>query len=227
MKLAELADKSGVRGTTIHHYLREGLLPEPRKTAPNAAQYGEEHLNRLQLVRWLQTDAGGRLPIARIKRVLQLVEQGVPVEVAAALQKSVLGGAQFQGDPSARFDIAELASASGLSLKQAHELVDAGLLRASPRVEDAKPFDLTDVNIACVLAGALRETGLSPSDGKPLAELVVRQSRIEFELRNRAVAGRAPDEAASRALLLQKAINQVRTYLFARAREHEIEELES
>ncbi|WP_324289304.1 MerR family transcriptional regulator [Streptomyces sp. H34-S4] len=39
--------------TTIKYYLREGLLPAGRPTAPNQAAYDESHVRRLRLIRAL------------------------------------------------------------------------------------------------------------------------------------------------------------------------------
>src|SRR5262245_61688730 len=69
MRMAELAAKSGVARETIHFYLREGLLPRPRKGGRTVAYYGEEHLSRLLLVRRLREEK--YLPSAVIRRILE------------------------------------------------------------------------------------------------------------------------------------------------------------
>jgi AcrR family transcriptional regulator len=51
LKMAELSSRSGIAASTIRHYLRLGLLPEPLRTATTMAYYGPEHLNRLQHIR--------------------------------------------------------------------------------------------------------------------------------------------------------------------------------
>jgi DNA-binding transcriptional MerR regulator len=67
--MAELARRSGVTRETIHFYLREGLLPRPEKGGRTVAYYGEEHLDRLRLIRRLREEK--YLPIAVIRRLLQ------------------------------------------------------------------------------------------------------------------------------------------------------------
>src|SRR5277367_6797780 len=69
MRMAELARRSGVTRETIHFYLREGLLPRPEKGGRTVAYYGEEHLERLQLIRRLREEK--YLPIAVIRRLLE------------------------------------------------------------------------------------------------------------------------------------------------------------
>jgi DNA-binding transcriptional MerR regulator len=68
MRMAELARRSGVSRETIHFYLREGLLPRPEKGGMTVAYYGEEHLERLRIIRRLRGEK--YLPIAVIRRLL-------------------------------------------------------------------------------------------------------------------------------------------------------------
>jgi DNA-binding transcriptional MerR regulator len=69
MKISELCERSAVPLPTIKFYIREGLLPAGRRTAKNQADYSEEHLERLMLVRALRDDAG--LSIATIANALK------------------------------------------------------------------------------------------------------------------------------------------------------------
>lgn len=72
MKVAELSRSSGVSVATIKYYLREGLLPPGRTTAPNQADYSEAHLHRLTLIRTLIEV--GRLPISSVRAVIAAIE---------------------------------------------------------------------------------------------------------------------------------------------------------
>ena len=68
MRLAELSERSGVSTATIKYYLREGLLPPGRRVNATTAEYDEEHLRRLRLVRALIQV--GRVPVATAREVL-------------------------------------------------------------------------------------------------------------------------------------------------------------
>jgi DNA-binding transcriptional MerR regulator len=72
MRMAELSRRSGVPTGTIKYYLREGLLPAGQATAPNQAEYDQQHLDRLSLIRALREAAG--LPIATIARVFAAMD---------------------------------------------------------------------------------------------------------------------------------------------------------
>ncbi|MEO1055743.1 MAG: MerR family transcriptional regulator [Actinomycetota bacterium] len=76
MRMAELSRQSGVPTATIKYYLRERLLPGGETTAPNQAQYGREHLDRLSLIRALRETAG--LSISTIGRVLTAMDDYRP-----------------------------------------------------------------------------------------------------------------------------------------------------
>lgn len=63
---------TGVPVPTVKYYLREGLLPVGTPTAPNQAEYGEEHTRRLRLIRVLREV--GELGIAQVKKVLEAID---------------------------------------------------------------------------------------------------------------------------------------------------------
>lgn len=73
MRLAELSERSGVATATIKYYLREGLLPPGERVTATQAEYGEEHLRRLRLVRALIQV--GRVPVATARQVLTAVDE--------------------------------------------------------------------------------------------------------------------------------------------------------
>ncbi|MGW4742544.1 TetR family transcriptional regulator [Nocardia xishanensis] len=64
LKMAELSSSSGLPASTIRHYLRLGLLPEPLRTAPTMAYYGPEHRERLMHIR-RRLEAGATLQEVR------------------------------------------------------------------------------------------------------------------------------------------------------------------
>jgi len=66
MTIEELAERTHTSPRTIRYYIAEGMLPSPGARG-RAANYGGEHLARLQLLRTL---LARRLPLAEIKRTL-------------------------------------------------------------------------------------------------------------------------------------------------------------
>ncbi|MGK5733905.1 MerR family transcriptional regulator [Streptomyces sp. URMC 124] len=72
MRLAELSERSGVSTATIKYYLREGLLQPGRRVSATQAEYGDEHVRRLRLVRALIQL--GKVPVATAREVIAAAE---------------------------------------------------------------------------------------------------------------------------------------------------------
>jgi AcrR family transcriptional regulator len=63
--ISELVAITGVPPATIHHYLREGLVPRPKRLASNRYVYDQRHLQALRLIRRLREQRGLSLPMIR------------------------------------------------------------------------------------------------------------------------------------------------------------------
>jgi AcrR family transcriptional regulator len=66
--IAELVSLTDVPPATIHYYLRQGLLPQPKRVAANRFVYDERHVQALRLVRMLREQRG--LPLPMIRRIM-------------------------------------------------------------------------------------------------------------------------------------------------------------
>jgi DNA-binding transcriptional MerR regulator len=111
LKMSELAERSGVSAGTIKHYLREGLLPEPVRTARNMAYYPADFVERIRLIKQLQEERF--MPLKLIKGVLEedperaraMVElEDRILERAAAAREQ---GRVSRGEVKRRYDIPE------------------------------------------------------------------------------------------------------------------------
>ena len=161
--MQELAERSGLPRTTIHHYLREGLLPEARKSAPNAAEYGPAHLERLALIGRLRAAEFGELSIPEIRRVIAHVEAGVAPTVAVRLVEE-----QVEPVGSARVSPVDLAAAVGIPAEFVRALVRARILTldADDRCSAA------DLVVVRACHAVSEERGIEPADLAPLADLI-------------------------------------------------------
>lgn len=65
MRLSELSQRSGVSVATVKYYLREGLLAPGTPVTARQAEYDEQHLRRLRLIRALLTVGGMTISQAR------------------------------------------------------------------------------------------------------------------------------------------------------------------
>ncbi len=65
-KISELADKAGVTKRTIHYYISKGLLLPPIGNGVNSL-YNDEHLERLLLIKKLQSEY---MPLNKIREYI-------------------------------------------------------------------------------------------------------------------------------------------------------------
>lgn len=89
MRIGELSRQSGVTVPTIKYYLREGLLTPGVATAANQADYAEEHLRRLRLIRAL-IEVGG-VSVAGARAVIDALNDSdrATLELLGDAQKAV------------------------------------------------------------------------------------------------------------------------------------------
>jgi len=76
MTIAELEQKTGLQRSTIHHYIRCGLLQEPYRTSQTMAYYDESHLRKLEIIQkvkaeFLKTAKTSRVPLDYIKNKME------------------------------------------------------------------------------------------------------------------------------------------------------------
>ena len=111
MKMRELEQRSGVGRETIRYYIRMGLLPEPARPKPNVADYADEHVRRLAVIKRLQAER--YLPLGFIKQVLDRPTSGeiAPLPGLDALLAASLGVASANGGTP----LAEAAAEAGLT----------------------------------------------------------------------------------------------------------------
>ena len=76
MRISELGEVTGVPVHTLKYYLREGLLMPGRATSRTRAEYGDEHVERVRLVRAL-VDQGG-VAIAGVRAILVALDAPPP-----------------------------------------------------------------------------------------------------------------------------------------------------
>ncbi|MBN1381200.1 MAG: TetR family transcriptional regulator [Deltaproteobacteria bacterium] len=75
MTIGDLEKRSGVRRSTIHHYIWYGLLHQPYKTGKTMAYYDHSHLQRLEMIQkikmdYLKSAKTSRIPLDFIKHKL-------------------------------------------------------------------------------------------------------------------------------------------------------------
>jgi AcrR family transcriptional regulator len=67
LSIREVVERTGVPVTTIHHYVRTGVMPPPQRECANRFTYDETHVQALQLIRVLRQR---QIPLTVIGQVL-------------------------------------------------------------------------------------------------------------------------------------------------------------
>ncbi len=137
LKVSELSERSGVPVATIHHYLREGLLPEPVKTSRNMAYYPPEFVERLRLIKQLQEERFMPLKVIR-----ELLDGGdfepdrlrAMIEVEDRILSSALAGERT------RTSAAEVRERYDMPKEVLDRLAELGVL--SPNTRGYTPSDV-------------------------------------------------------------------------------------
>jgi DNA-binding transcriptional MerR regulator len=177
MRMAELAERSGVARETIHFYLREGLLPRPRKGGKTVAYYDEEHLERLRTIRRLREEK--YLPLAVIKRLLESPVAAAESDIDVLAEVLHLGAPLGEARSGKR-----LREPSGEARKVAQEL---GLLGGAGTFEgEVDPADLRVLAVveeALGLAPAARALTLADLEvcAADMTALVTREAELFFD----------------------------------------------
>jgi len=162
MKMKELERETGVGRETIRYYIREGLLPEPVRPKRNVASYGQEHVDRLKLIRRLQQERF--LPLSVIKTIVsaQDARPARGIEQLIGLE-NLLG--PLVADPRhlepRRFD--DVRDSSGLSEEEMRRLVEIGFLHVDER-DGVEWLNSRNARLVDLIAEG-RKQGFSPENG--------------------------------------------------------------
>lgn len=128
-KMKDLCDRTGLPRQVVHFYIQQGLVPEGHKTGRNMAYYGEEHVERILLVRKLQHERF--LPLKAIRALLEERD-----EVFSPAQRQQLRDVRTHLPTSLkppvespeRVDVDEVLARVGLQRDDLDGMVDVGLL---------------------------------------------------------------------------------------------------
>jgi DNA-binding transcriptional MerR regulator len=162
MKLRELVDRTGVSTETIQFYLREGILPKPRKRGRAQADYGEHYVELISLIKDLQEKHF--LPLAVIKKVIRRLKNISPSEEHYFRMQSEffspVGYLLSQQEVEGEDDFREI---TGLGRKWLAKAEIWGIITPEKR-DNVKVFSSEDVAIGKVMV-EMDCAGLGPKDG--------------------------------------------------------------
>ncbi len=202
LTLGELTARSGVPASTVHHYRRLGLLPEPEPTGPGHFVYSAEHLKALRLVRELREER--KMSLAQIKDVLPTLMEGKepppssPTECSGEPQKRLIEAAfRLFSEPKgyASVTVSEIAAAAGVAKGSVYRHFSSKEALFTAVVESL--CQDTAERFAQAVADLGGPEGLAHDPGKTafvFGRLIARAMPILLELGARAARGDVPSQ---------------------------------
>lgn len=194
MKMGELERRSGVGRETIRYYIGLGLLPEPARPKPNVADYAEDQVRRLAVIKRLQGER--YLPLAFIKTVLERPTSG---EIAALPGLEVMLATRLGVTVAdARTPLDEAAAESGLEPAELHVLARDGVIEVNG--DWLEPLDLAIAKAwgRVKQSGYTPEAGFFAEDAALYVEALAPLARREIERFYGRIAGAGTVEDAAR-----------------------------
>lgn len=177
-RMKELCDLTGLPRQAIHFYIQQGLVPPGRKTGRNMAYYGEEHVDRLKLIRKLQHERF--LPLKAIRALLDDQDQVFSPSqrkfltgVKARLAQSMSTGS---GKPET-IDAEELLTQLALDRKELDRMLALDML-VTRQSEDGRTLIAKDDVWMLEFLSQLRKIGLTPELGFDVSDLAFYEEAI-------------------------------------------------
>ncbi|MCA9631776.1 MAG: MerR family transcriptional regulator [Myxococcales bacterium] len=220
-RMKDLCDLTGLERQVIHFYIQQGLVPPGFKKGRNMAFYGEEHLERIQLVRQLQHERF--LPLKAIRAIIEGQDDHFTPEQRVLLSavKARIGdslGAPSQGRRT--IDVAPLLEQHGVKPHELVQLAELGLL--TTMVEKGVTRVPEDDAWVLELWGQLRSAGFSSELGFEVKDLAPFETAVgqlfeaEKSMLTERLADLPPEEVAQ---LVMRALPLITTFI---TRFHEV-----
>jgi DNA-binding transcriptional MerR regulator len=214
LKISELAKAADVPKETIHFYLREGLLPKPRKRGKNVADYDDSYVERIRLIKSLQEQL--YLPLALIKKIMR--------QPQSPDRQSLLEVRSDYFKPESQFletevtGLSDYLKATGLGAHWAEKLEQWELIKPVVK-NDLKIYTGGDVIIGRLVRNMDR-VGLGPKDGfdpealKYYGDLLRRIAALASRYFFQAMWGKVPEEEMQQRAIQGREIMAVFFYHF-------------
>ncbi|MBW1780966.1 MAG: MerR family transcriptional regulator [Deltaproteobacteria bacterium] len=160
MKISELVRKTKVPKETIHYYVREGLIPRPRKSGKNVANYTKVHVEQIQLIKQIQDNF--YLPLSLIKKIVKQLKDSPELRSLLKLRSDYQNPMNQLLETEAVGEEA-FQKVAGLGPKWLQRFEEWGVITPDRRGEK-KIYSQDDVIIGKLLVD-LDRAGFGPKDG--------------------------------------------------------------
>jgi len=140
MKMKELSQLSDTPKSTILYYIKEGLLPEPRKVKANLSLYDETYVERIRFIKYLQINLG-----ASIEQIKDLIKKD-SFDFSEAF-KATIETIEMLTSPAndAEYDENRLCLSSGLDCDDLDRYVSMGAISKRGGHFGVKEMEIADI----------------------------------------------------------------------------------
>lgn len=163
LRMRDVCARTGLPRSTIHHYIREGLLPQPTKTGRNTALYDEEFVRRASLVKTLQEKT--HMPLASIRETLNgmpdAAVETIDVERFANVTRTIAESLRLASNRE--LSRKELCARTGFKPAELDRIAKDGFIDPIER-NGATYYTSVDARIALALS-RFRGAGVTPERG--------------------------------------------------------------
>jgi DNA-binding transcriptional MerR regulator len=214
-KMKDLCERTGLPRQVIHFYIQQGLVPEGHKTGRNMAYYGDEHVERVLLVRKLQHERF--LPLKAIRALLEERD-----EVFSPAQRKQLVDVRAHLGPTLRpredrpatMDVAEELARLGLQAEDLEGMLEAGILATT--TEDGRTLISRDDVWLLEMWADVRRAGLTRELGFSSRDLAIYEQAVSqmFQRETQLLAPRLNDiPPAEAAQMLERVLPIIHTFI--------------
>jgi len=160
LKIRELVKHSGVSKETIHYYIREELLPKPRKQGRNVAEYDDGFVERIRFIKELQDRYF--FPLAVIKNIFKKQKKSAEWQSFLNLRRDYFSPVdQFLPNEIAGEEL--FRNETGLGRKWLARMEEWKII--NPGVRDGlKVYSQDDITVGKLIV-EMDNIGLGPKDG--------------------------------------------------------------
>lgn len=212
-RMRDLCEASGLERQAIHFYIQRGLLPPGQKTGRNTARYGEEHLERLRMIRKLKEERF--LPLKAIKAILDGHDGAFSPEQRGFLSqvKVRLGEPLRSNEDVPDFIAVETAvKATGVEREDIEEAISLGTLAAS---NDRKTISTRDIWMLELFA-EMRNLGFTKERGFRVGDVGIYETamsqlfKAEMEMLAARLSDLPPEQVAN---MIERSLPVIHAFL--------------
>lgn len=160
MRISELSKQTSVPKETIHFYIREGLVPKPRKRGRNVADYDESFVERIHLIKEIQDHFF--LPLSVIKEIIKRQNKSPELKALLKLRMGYFSPLDQLLEKEV-VGVDALAEATGMAKKWIVKFIEWGVI--TPDSLDGRDVYSQDDVILGRLLVDLDRAGFGPKDG--------------------------------------------------------------